>query len=363
MTATELLAKELSSLKWANTRLIFISHFILSLIKMRTVNLSKLANAFDNDTKISSNYKRIQRFFRFYHLDMDAFSLQLKEWLPTTKWVICIDRTNWKIGATDVNILVLAVAYRKIAIPLLFVFLKKKGNSNTEERIALMDRFIKLFGKERIDYVTADREFIGKNWIEYLLKENISFRIRVKKDTIVFNQHKNKALKITRLFSLQMNEIMILNQPRLIWELSVYIGAFRTKDGFVLIISDKHTPTLVKDYVRRWEIETLFGCLKSKGFNMEDTKLKDIERLSKLFILLTLTFIWCYKVGEWSNEKDPIRICTHKRPAQNLFRRGLDVLSRIVLNSYRMLDKFAHMVNILFFDKIHNVSLSKVNLN
>ena len=145
--------------------------------------------------------------------------------------------------------------------------------------------------------------------------------------------------------------------------MSVYIGAFRTKDGFVLIISDKHTPTLVKDYVRRWEIETLFGCLKSKGFNMEDTKLRDIERLSKLFILLTLAFIWCYKVGEWSNEKKPIRICTHKRPAQNLFRRGLDVLNRIVLNSYRMLDKFTYMVNILLTNKVHNVSLSKVNLN
>ena len=79
-----------------------------------------------------------------------------------------------------------------------------------------------------------------------------------------------------------MNEIMILNQPCLIWELSVYIGAFRTKDGFVLIISDKHTPTLVKDYVRCWEIETLFGCLKSKGFNIA---LVVAELFYRLFLL------------------------------------------------------------------------------
>ena len=151
---------------------------------------------------------------------------------------------------------------------------------------------------------------------------------------------------------------MIINKPRLVWGISVYIGALRTKDGFVLIISDKHTPTLVKDYVRRWEIETLFGCLKSKDFNMEDTKLKDVEKLSKLFALLTLAFIWCYKVGEWSNNKKPIRICKHKRPAQNLFRRGLDTLNRIVLNSYRILDKFVHMIDILFTNKFHNLNLS-----
>lgn len=358
MTATELLAEELSSLKWANTRLIFISHFILSLIKIRTVNLSKLANAFDNDSKSASNYKRLQRFFRFYDLDVDAFSLLIKTWLPKIKWVICIDRTNWKIGKIDVNILVLAVAYKKIAIPLIWVFLKKKGNSNTEERIALVDKFVKLFGKECIDYLTADREFIGADWIKYLKKEKISFRIRIRKNTVVFNKYKNTQCKITRLFSLKINEIMILNKPRLVWGVSVYIGALRTKEGFVLIISDQHTPTLVKDYTRRWEIETLFGCLKSKGFNMEDTKLKDVERLSKLFALLTLAFIWCYKVGEWSNDKKPIRICKHKRPAQNLFRRGLDTLNRIVLNSHRMFEKFTHMVNILFANYLYNLDLS-----
>ncbi len=294
---------------------------------------------------------------------MDAFSLLIKTWLPTTKWVICIDRTNWKIGVIDVNILVLAVAHKKIAIPLLWVFLNKNGNSNTEERITLMNRFLKLFGKECIDYLTADREFIGENWIKYLKNKKIPFRIRVRKNTVVFNKYKNTQCKITRLFSLKKNEIMIVNKPRLVWGVSVYIGALRTKDGFVLIISDKHTPTLVNDYVRRWEIETLFGCLKSKGFNMEDTKLKDIKRLSKLFALLTLAFIWCYKVGEWSNDKKPIRICKHKRPAQNLFRRGLDTLNRIVLNSHRMFDEFIHMVDILFTNKFYNINLSCLNLS
>ena len=40
----------------------------------------------------------------------------------------------------------------------------------------------------------------------------------------------------------------------------------------------------------RWQIETLFGCLKTRGFNFEDTHLTDPERLSKLLGLLALAF-------------------------------------------------------------------------
>jgi len=39
---------------------------------------------------------------------------------------------------------------------------KKGGNSNTAERIALVESFIKIFGVESIEHLLADREFIGK---------------------------------------------------------------------------------------------------------------------------------------------------------------------------------------------------------
>ena len=54
------------------------------------------------------------------------------------------------------NILVLAT--EGIAIFILWSFPNKKGDSNTAERKALIDRIIKLFGKERI-YLTGGREF------------------------------------------------------------------------------------------------------------------------------------------------------------------------------------------------------------
>lgn len=65
------------------------------------------------------------------------------------------------MGQIDINLLVLAVIYRGAAIPVYWLPLNKRGNSNSRERTALLQCFISQFGKNRIKGLLADREFIG----------------------------------------------------------------------------------------------------------------------------------------------------------------------------------------------------------
>jgi len=44
-----------------------------------------------------------------------------------------------------------------------------------------VQRFISIFGKDRIVNVFADREFIGEKWFTWLIENDINFCIRVKK--------------------------------------------------------------------------------------------------------------------------------------------------------------------------------------
>ena len=78
-----------------------------------------------------------------------------------------MDRTNWKIGETNINILVIGIVYESLTFPVLFTMIPKFGNSNCNERIAIMEKYDKLFGFESIDYLVADREFIGEKWLGY----------------------------------------------------------------------------------------------------------------------------------------------------------------------------------------------------
>ena len=151
MKPTDLLIEELSLLKWSGARLTLAAHFILSVIKLNTVNLARLALAFETPVEAESNYKRLQRFFRHFEMDFKALTHLITGWLPPTPWVLCLDRTHWQVGKTSMNILMLAVAYRGIAIPLMWTVMNKKGNSHTDERIALLERFIHLLG-HRLSY-------------------------------------------------------------------------------------------------------------------------------------------------------------------------------------------------------------------
>lgn len=86
-------------------------------------------------------------------------------------WILSTDRTEWSFGSTRFNILMLGVVHDGVAYPLIWEMLEKKGNSQSEERMDLLDRFDKIFPDAQIAYICGDREFVGKQWLTYLLIE------------------------------------------------------------------------------------------------------------------------------------------------------------------------------------------------
>ncbi len=308
---------------------------LLGLIKVRTVNLVELSGALDSPAMQESRYKRIKRFFRHFTINLAdvanwviaLFGLDQKE------IYLSMDRTNWKWGKSDINILMLSIVYKGIAIPVAWSMLETQGNSNTAERIVLMQTFVNRFGKSKIAGLLADREFVGGDWFRWLRKENIPFCIRIKKNTLTTNSLGREVDMETLFRDLQAGQQRILVDARKMWGQPVYLAALRLSDGELLIVAtDRLLVDPIGHYGKRWEIETLFGCLKSKGFNFEDTHMVNPARINKLLVLLTMAFCWAHKVGEWRHEEKPLRIKKHGRKAQSLFRYGLDYLRDILLN-------------------------------
>ena len=55
-----------ANLSWNRARIKFLSRFLIALFQVQTVNLAKIASVFAGDAKVASNYKRLQRFVRFF---------------------------------------------------------------------------------------------------------------------------------------------------------------------------------------------------------------------------------------------------------------------------------------------------------
>ncbi len=333
---------------WNQAHLTLLSLLIFGLIRTRTVNLAIVAESFGTHVQIHSHYKRIQRFLSNDKLSMQSIAHLIEAWfLPEGRWLLCLDRTHWKFGRIHINILVLAVAVQGVAIPIFWVMLKKAGNSNTQERINLIGQFISHFGSERIQCLTADREFRGQDWVCFLQQNNIPFCIRIPTNTQVFNRHQNKKLPVKRLFSLKPGESMVLNQCRTIWGISVHLACFRSTDDWVIIACDQAPAQALTAYQQRWAIETLFQCLKGRGFNLEETHLTKAERIEKLFAVLTIAFCWCYKMGEWRHEAKPITKKNHGRSSKTIFRYGAEWLRALLHEPHTSKEKLRLIIMLL----------------
>jgi hypothetical protein len=340
-----------TNFQWNKARITCFAKMLLSLLSTRTVNLNKIACSMSSNTEQTSRYRRIQRFFATFTIDFDMIAGFIFKLFFTSggKWYLTMDRTNWQWGKSDINILTLAVVFKGIAIPLYWELLDKRGNSDTNERIAIVQKFIDKFGKDCIAGLLGDREFIGEKWFEWLINERIIFYMRIKKNLITTDS-RGRTVHVNALFrGLKPTEVRALYGDRKITGQTVYIEAMKLPDGELLIIASNDMPgNLITKYAFRWEIETLFSCLKGRGFNFEDTHIIDRDRIKKLIVLLAVAFCWAHKTGEWRHEQRAIRIKKHGRPEVSLFRYGLDYLVDALANPSYKYDSFAACMRKVF---------------
>lgn len=306
-------------------RITLIAQMILSLIKVRTVCLSELATGFAGKAKTGSNEKRIHRFLKNFSFPAGHVAHFVASKLPKGQWILTMDRTFWEFGKLKINILMLAVVYKGVAIPLLWKFLGeadsgKKGNSDTGERIGLITGFIRLFGVGRIGALCADREFIGSEWFGWLRSQGIRICIRIRENQYITDSA-GVAKQGSVLFrDLKPGESRILSGFRKVGDVSVYISGMKLPDGkFLIVVSSDNPETALETYAKRWQIETMFACLKTKGFRFEDTHLTDLCRIDKLLGIVTIAFVWAYLVGDELNEIKPVHIKKLSDTGQKVF--------------------------------------------
>jgi len=352
MQHIEITENELSKhFDWNASRIQLVALFLTALFKSRSVCLSKIAIKMDGKANKDSRCRRISNFLANFSFSFDHIALCIMKicGFLDDKVTLAVDRTNWKFGKLDINILTLAIATDGLAIPIMWIFLPKNGNSNTKERILLINRYIKVFGKENINCLVADREFVGTDWFIYLTRVlGISVRIRIKASYKI-NKKNGEYAPVKNFFrNISIGQKKILEGKRSLWGLNLFIIGTKSKNGeLVIVVTERHVDTALEDYAKRWGIETMFKALKSKGFDFESTHLNNYERLNKMMALLAIAFAWAYKVGTIENQIKKIKIKKHGRKAVSIFRYGLDILDDILSHIDTKIHKFKHVVKLL----------------
>lgn len=306
---------------WHPARINTLAQSILSLVVTGSVTLKHLAQGFQNEAALPSSIRRLQRFFKEQPFDFHLFAVLIYTLSNIGKQKVCIalDRTNWDFGIFPINFLFITVIWGKISIPIVWSLLGKEGNSNTAERIDLVKKFLKIIPTSQILCFLGDREFIGKEWFDFLNENNIPFAMRIKSSTKV--RHSNGgSVPIKNLFyCLQIREYLQIDTK--IWGIQVQISGMKLPDGKWLIIASPQKLDL--------------DILETKGFNFERTHLKENNKLLKLIAIAVLAFILSVKIGEFREEEKSIPIKNHGRPLYSIFTYGLDWLRFVLLKNQK----------------------------
>ena len=72
--------------------------------------------------------------------------------------------------------------------------------------------------------------------------------------------------------------------------------------------------------------------MKSSGFNIEDTHLRDIDRIARLTAMVCMALVWAYLVGVHKDMNvKAIRILKHGKRAKSLVKYGLEEIANVHL--------------------------------
>ena len=170
------------------------------------------------------------------------------------------------------------------------------------------------------------------------------------KQNIITTNSSGSKTDIARLFhGVKQDENIVLPNKRVVCENKLYISATLGKKGeLVIIVSNVATYKAAENYYIRWKIESLFQCLKGRGCNFEDTHMTNITKIKKLTALLAIAFCWAHKIGEWRCKIiRAIKLQTHGRKEQSIFRYGLDLLQDAISGIGETVKLFVQLIKIL----------------
>lgn len=109
-----------SEIDLSKSRVETLCLIVVGMISARTVNLTHLACERPAVAQPASTYRRLQRFFQHVRPDRDwAMPLLVRLLGLSGSWLLAVDRTQWQIGKTEVNYLVLAVVTKRFRVPLI----------------------------------------------------------------------------------------------------------------------------------------------------------------------------------------------------------------------------------------------------
>jgi hypothetical protein len=285
-------------------RLLVLSAMISALIRGGRASLQSLGKHMDADTDLESRVKQAKRWLSSKWTDSQAHFIPylapiIRALSQSGELILAIDGSG--IGE-KCSALMVSVLWRRRAIPLCWVVRDApKGHFSEQAHLDLLEQVailldtlieipcrIVLLGDGEFDSAALQQRCVDQGW-DYVLK--------TAKDTLLAdNPEMENASHFGHLAPARGEKSLFLADVYVFKQGFGAVNALywhepRYADPLFLLTNLEYAPKAAAYYRKRYHIETFFGDIKSRGFNIHRTRIDDTFRLFNLLIVASLAFI------------------------------------------------------------------------
>lgn len=281
-------------------------------------------------------------------------AIQVREWyrplaqqivigLAQGRIMLVMDVT--KVGA-ETRMLTIGLAYRRRVLPLGWRILPgKKGHASAKIQIDLLKEISELLPVGANVWVLADAGFQAVAVLHWLRQAGWHFVFRQPGNVTLCPAHEPACL--FSAWPIDQGQTHPIGWVRFtqahcfgpLW--AVIHWAVGEDEPWYLISDAPDTPLLIRLYRYRMWTEETYGDMKGHGFDLEATHLSDPDRIARLVLAVSITYVWLVALGSWVIKRGFRHFIDRKdRRDKSLFRLGWDWLKHAQRNNLPLLVRF-----------------------
>lgn len=287
------------------TRVRNMAQLLTGIFESKSVHLSKVAIKVVSTATLPSVTRRLSRF-------LDNPAVRVREWYePLARDLVqSVAQTVGEIrliaDASQVGfhhqLLVIAVAYRRRAIPLVWTWVRaSKGHSSATKQLALLGYVQHLLPPGIPVLLVGDSEFGAIPVLQQVERWGWYYVLRQKANNQVQLGEQAPWRDFGQLVthpgqSAWFEEVQLTLKYAHPTNLLAHWQVGEAEPW--LLATNLPAPRLALHvYGRRMWVEELFGDLKGHGFHLASTHLRHVARLARLTLAVVLLYLWLVSTG------------------------------------------------------------------
>lgn len=329
-----------------------LTKFIYCVIKKRESSLQKIGEGIEEDIDVESKVKKVKRFLKSKYTDYQSFFLPfIASFLAglgtVPRLFIVIDGS---VVGNGCMALMVSLVHGKRSIPLAWLVRKqKKGHMSVELHIDILKQVAALLPSSPEIILLGDGEFDSVELQELACSQGWNYVLRTAKNTLIETQN-GEQFNLGDCYPESTQDHFWL--PDTYFSKHRYgvvnclVWHHRAHENPIYLVSNLgYAPDIMAFYKKRFSIETIFGDIKSRGFNLQKLRVKDPEMISNVLIIVCLAFLIVFALGLNQQQIKISRIIRKDRVGDySVFQVGFRIANYVIENQ---IDIF-HKLNSIF---------------